>query len=111
MFSLPDSDFNDTNEARSSDSSSGPSRNGPVDSTESDDPLSALGREIAELLAQGQKIQAIKRYRQATGVGLREAKDAIDALQRKHGLSQGSGCAGLLLCGVAIGAVLVIAVT
>lgn len=34
--------------------------------------------EIGRLLAQGKKIEAIKRYREATGLGLKEAKDAID---------------------------------
>ncbi len=31
-----------------------------------------------ELLAGGKKIEAIKVYREETGVGLREAKDAVD---------------------------------
>ncbi|MFZ5445239.1 MAG: ribosomal protein L7/L12 [Myxococcota bacterium] len=35
-----------------------------------------------QLLRAGQKIAAIKRYRELTGVGLREAKEAIDALER-----------------------------
>ena len=34
--------------------------------------------EIGRLLAQGRKIEAIKRYREATGLGLKESKDAID---------------------------------
>ncbi|MGH2922980.1 MAG: ribosomal protein L7/L12 [Solirubrobacterales bacterium] len=34
--------------------------------------------EIQDLLAKGNKIQAIKRYRELTGAGLKEAKDAID---------------------------------
>jgi len=36
--------------------------------------------DIVELARSGNKIEAIKRYRELTGVGLREAKDAIDAL-------------------------------
>lgn len=36
--------------------------------------------EIIRLLSMGQKIQAIKVYQEMTGVGLKEAKDAIDAL-------------------------------
>ena len=35
--------------------------------------------EIQDLLAKGNEIQAIKRYRELTGAGLKEAKDAIDA--------------------------------
>jgi ribosomal protein L7/L12 len=37
--------------------------------------------EINELLLQDKKIEAIKLYRQQTGVGLKEAKDAIDAIE------------------------------
>ncbi len=40
----------------------------------------AAWRQLRALVARGQKIQAIKLYRELTGVGLREAKDAIDAL-------------------------------
>lgn len=36
--------------------------------------------EVEQLLAQGQKIAAIKLYREQTGVGLKEAKDYVDAL-------------------------------
>ncbi len=36
--------------------------------------------EILDLIRRNQKIQAIKLYRERTGVGLKEAKDAIDAL-------------------------------
>jgi hypothetical protein len=38
--------------------------------------------ELRMLLSEGQKIEAIKRYRQHFGAGLKEAKDAIDALER-----------------------------
>jgi ribosomal protein L7/L12 len=37
--------------------------------------------EIRTLLDNGQKMQAIKRYREVTYAGLREAKDAVDALE------------------------------
>jgi ribosomal protein L7/L12 len=36
---------------------------------------------IDELLRQGQKIEAIKLYREQTGVGLKEAKDAVEAIE------------------------------
>jgi len=36
-------------------------------------------------LREGRKIQAIKLYREHTGLGLKESKDYIDALQIKHG--------------------------
>jgi polar amino acid transport system substrate-binding protein len=47
---------------------------------------------VVEALQQGNKIEAIKRLRQLTGVGLKEAKDAVDAYQHTHtasGLSPG----------------------
>ncbi|GAA5072632.1 ribosomal protein bL12 [Nocardia iowensis] len=34
--------------------------------------------EIDDLLAQGKKIHAIKRYRELTGCGLKEAKEAVE---------------------------------
>ncbi|MFI6998996.1 ribosomal protein L7/L12 [Nocardia sp. NPDC050175] len=34
--------------------------------------------EIDAILADGKKIQAIKRYRELTGAGLKEAKDAVE---------------------------------
>ena len=38
--------------------------------------------QVSALLANGQKISAIKLYRERTGVGLKEAKDAVEAIQR-----------------------------
>lgn len=46
-----------------------------------DPPLDELcGPDIQVLLASGKKIEAIKLYRERTGVGLKEAKDFIDGL-------------------------------
>lgn len=42
--------------------------------------------EALALLREGKVIEAISTYRQRTGVGLREAKDAIDRLKAEHGL-------------------------
>jgi ribosomal protein L7/L12 len=44
----------------------------------------ALRAEVLHLLASHQKIQAIKLYRVQTGYGLREAKQAVDALEKKQ---------------------------
>ncbi|QIS02401.1 hypothetical protein F5X71_08755 [Nocardia brasiliensis] len=41
--------------------------------------------EIDDLLALGKKIQAIKRFRELTGAGLKEAKDAVDQRERERG--------------------------
>ena len=38
--------------------------------------------EIRALLESGQKIEAIKRYREMTGAGLAEAKEAVEAIER-----------------------------
>jgi ribosomal protein L7/L12 len=38
--------------------------------------------EVRSLLARGQKIGAIKVYREATGLGLAESKDAVEAIER-----------------------------
>jgi ribosomal protein L7/L12 len=35
---------------------------------------------VLDLVRQGNKIGAIKQYREETGLGLREAKDVIDGL-------------------------------
>ena len=37
---------------------------------------------VIELLQSGNQIEAIKLYRELTGVGLAEAKDAVDELRR-----------------------------
>jgi ribosomal protein L7/L12 len=41
--------------------------------------------EVKDLLRQGRKIQAIKVYRQRTGVGLREAKEAVERIEIETG--------------------------
>jgi ribosomal protein L7/L12 len=45
---------------------------------EGDPPDPATDPEIQDLLAKGNEIQAIKRYRELTGLGLAEAKEAIE---------------------------------
>jgi ribosomal protein L7/L12 len=49
------------------------------------DPYKALPREVVDALQHGQKIQAIKLYRKATGVGLKDANDFIEDAQRPAG--------------------------
>jgi ribosomal protein L7/L12 len=58
-----------------------------------------LENEVVSFLEQGQKIEAIKRYRERTGVGLKEAKDAVERMAERRGLatSQGAGCFGAVL--------------
>jgi hypothetical protein len=48
------------------------------------DPFDGLPPQASDALLRGSKIEAIKAYREATGAGLKEAKDIIDdALRRR----------------------------
>ena len=60
---------------------------------------SAFDSEVLAFLQGGKKIEAIKLYRQRTGVGLKEAKDAVEAIAAQAGIAApaGSGCAGVVL--------------
>lgn len=42
----------------------------------------SLADTLTALIQSGQKIKAIKQYRERTGSGLKEAKDAVEALER-----------------------------
>ena len=74
---------------------------------------------IADALAANRKIEAIKIYREATGKGLKDSKEFIEALIPKLqedpekfaglGKSQGGGCASAaLLLGIVLGAAVAI---
>lgn len=41
-------------------------------------------KEVVRLIRDGNKIEAIKVFREATGVGLKEAKDAVEAIERNR---------------------------
>jgi hypothetical protein len=43
---------------------------------------------VREALEEGRTIEAIRRFRQATGVGLKEAKDFIDELRARRAASR-----------------------
>jgi hypothetical protein len=58
---------------------------------------------VLDALRQGNKIEAIKLYRKQTGLGLKEAKDAVEALAARHGIVSKSGCASVLAAAVGIG--------
>ena len=47
------------------------------------DPLRGVPPDVQEALARGETILAIKRLRQATGVGLKEAKEVVDEMRRR----------------------------
>jgi hypothetical protein len=65
----------------------------------------SIEAEVLGLMRRRKKIEAIKVYRQRTGIGLKEAKDFVEALAAKHGVPVGSGggCAGALLLMFVVG--------
>ena len=73
--------------------------------------------EIQSHLADGQMIQAIKAYRLATGVGLKESKDAMEAYLQKLQAEAPerfpprakSGCVGVMVLLTVIGVGVVVA--
>jgi ribosomal protein L7/L12 len=71
------------------------------DPEESDNPFHET---LVSLLKQGRKIDAIKVFREATGSGLKESKDAIESMAARHGLSgsQRTGCLGLIVLSLMI---------
>jgi len=77
---------------------------------------SGLSPGVRQLADVGQKIQAIKLYREATGAGLADSKDAVEKLEREmreqHPENFGpkparTGCAGVILLLVAAALVIV----
>ncbi len=50
-------------------------------------PYENLAEDVVRAIQRGEKIQAIKHYRAATGVGLKEAKEFIEEVQRRAGVS------------------------
>jgi hypothetical protein len=60
--------------------------------------------DLVELLRRGEKITAIKRYRERTGCDLRGAKEAVEALAARHGIQfRRVGCLGGTAAAIAIG--------
>lgn len=62
---------------------------------------------VLQAVAAGRKIEAIKRLREETGLGLKEAKAAIDRLAHQHqpagtGMSEQGGAGALIKLIVAI---------
>jgi ribosomal protein L7/L12 len=48
-------------------------------------PYDNLPEDVVQAIQRGEKILAIKHYREATGAGLREAKEFIEEVQRRVG--------------------------
>lgn len=51
-------------------------------------PSNSLDQQILDLCKKGQKITAIKLYKDNTNVGLKESKDYVDKLAAMHGLEE-----------------------
>ena len=69
-----------------------------------DQPAGEPDDEVMKLLRSGSKIAAIKVYREQTGVGLKEAKEAVEAMASEHGISPApSGCSGVVLAAILLG--------
>lgn len=57
----------------------------PVEPSVASHPADALAdSQVLDAVRRGNKIVAIKRYRELTGLGLKEAKDAVDELERRQ---------------------------
>lgn len=65
---------------------------------------SDLTQQIVTLLGRGEKIEAVKLYRDRFRVGLKEAKEAVERIGEQNGIlaSSGSGCLGVVLLGIAV---------
>ena len=69
-------------------------RSDPLNSEDDAD----LPPEVLDAIRSNRKVEAIKRLREATGMGLKEAKHAVEDLQRSLGLPDPStGCSGVLV--------------
>ena len=60
--------------------------------------------QIVTLLGRGEKIEAVKLYRDRFRVDLRGAKEAVERIGEQHGIpaSTGSGCFGVILLGIVV---------
>ncbi|MEZ6034048.1 MAG: ribosomal protein L7/L12 [Planctomycetaceae bacterium] len=60
--------------------------------------------QIVGLLGRGEKIEAVKLYRDQSGCGLKEAKEAVDRIGEQNGIrsSSGTGCLGVVLLGIVV---------
>jgi ribosomal protein L7/L12 len=64
--------------------------------------INQIEQEVLGIVRNHGKITAIKRYRELTGCGLREAKSAVEGLMAQTGTQapKGAGCGTTVLCGL-----------
>jgi ribosomal protein L7/L12 len=68
---------------------------------------SGLEAHVLQIARTQGKIPAIKHYREATGAGLKEAKEAVEAIMLQHGVQVAkSGCASSVMLLAATGVVI-----
>ncbi|MCB9924894.1 MAG: hypothetical protein H6822_22130 [Planctomycetaceae bacterium] len=61
-------------------------------------PDADLDSQLLRLLGRGEKIKAVKLYRDQTGATLYDSKQAVEALAERHGIAvQGGGCSGVVM--------------
>jgi ribosomal protein L7/L12 len=87
----------------------------PLSEEQSDKPyvfLENVPQEVQELVIAGQKIEAIKKVRESTGMGLKDSKDMVEKVARElaeknEGLEipQKAGCAAFIAIGVSLAAI------
>jgi len=65
---------------------------------------SGISEEVVSLLCRGDKVGAVRLYRQRTGVNLKAAKEAVDKIAEKNGMISlaGGGCFGMILVAVTV---------
>ena len=65
---------------------------------------SDLTDQIVGLLGRGEMIEAVKLYRNQSGCGLKEAKEAVERIGEQNGIrsSSGTGCLGVILLGIVV---------
>jgi len=54
----------------------------PLNEAEKPSEINITDEDILQMIKDGKKIQAVKMYRQLHNLGLKEAKDAVDAMAR-----------------------------
>ena len=64
---------------------------------------SELTSQVVNLLGRGEMIQAVKLYREHSGLSLKESKKAVERIAEENGIAatSGVGCFGVLLLGFA----------
>ncbi len=64
----------------------------------------SLEADVLALMQGGKKIQAVKLCRERKGIDLKAAKDYVESLAAKHGVKPNSGCGGVVLLFLIVGA-------